>query len=41
VSWTGLGAQGQPLAKGVYLAVVTLKGMNGEVLRKVHKFVVR
>ncbi len=41
VSWTGLGAQGRPLAKGVYLAVVTLKGMNGEVLRKVHKFVVR
>jgi hypothetical protein len=41
VSWTGLGAQGQPLAKGVYLAVVTLRGMNGEVLRKVHKFVVR
>jgi hypothetical protein len=41
VSWASLGAQGQPLAKGVYLAVVTLKGMNGEVFRKVHKFVVR
>lgn len=41
VSWAGLGTQGKPLAKGVYVAVVTIEGMNGEVLRKVHKFVVR
>lgn len=41
LNWSGLGAQGKPLAKGVYIAVVTLQGVNGEVLRKVNKFVVR
>jgi hypothetical protein len=39
--WTGLSSEGRRLAKGVYLAVVTMQGINGEVLRKVHKFVVR
>lgn len=41
LNWSGLSAQGKPLAKGVYLAVVTIEGINGEVLRKVQKFVVR
>lgn len=41
LNWSGLGAQGKPLAKGVYVAVVTIQGINGEVLRKVNKFVVR
>jgi hypothetical protein len=37
----GLAANGQRLAKGVYFGVVTIRGINGEVLRKVQKFVVR
>lgn len=41
LNWSGLGAHGKPLAQGVYVAVVTLQGINGEVLRKVNKFVVR
>lgn len=41
LSWKGLSADGKQLAKGVYLAVVTIQGINGEVLRKVNKFVVR
>lgn len=41
LNWSGLSAQGKPLAKGVYMAVVTIEGINGEMLRKVHKFVER
>jgi len=41
LSWNYLTADGQPVANGVYLYVVTIRGANGQMLRsEVHKLVV-